>query len=307
MPLEEYVMARPHIRTLSMTSQEGRKVTDADLRGKHALLFFGTLKSSDASAVNDVARCGAACPLLQGDKETTRDKETTPESSRGALNLLPPAFLAPARRVAKAAAQRTGAALTPVFITLDATHDTVPDLRRAVSAAGEPSLLALSGDPDGVLACANKFRWQQIAQVGGGDGGNSLGSEVLLGVVVLWSGSGMRGVSGRFAWAPPLLPQAKRATKTEDKFKKAGAVDEDYVSNFCKRPCWVISRSRVACCRVRRSKGVALALTRSPEFWVPPAVFLVGPEGEFLQTWPRALGVNKLADEVATYIRSGAT
>lgn len=63
-PLEEYVMARPHIHTLALTSHEGKKVTAADLRGKHALLFFGTLKSSDANAVNDVARWGRG-PLLR--------------------------------------------------------------------------------------------------------------------------------------------------------------------------------------------------------------------------------------------------
>lgn len=68
-------------------------------------------------------------------------------------------------RAAEAAQQRTGIAVTPVFLSLTPHRDRVEDLKRVVGAAGHPGLVALTGDADGVLESANKFKSQKKAAV----------------------------------------------------------------------------------------------------------------------------------------------
>ncbi|KAL4432191.1 hypothetical protein ABPG77_005953 [Micractinium sp. CCAP 211/92] len=68
-------------------------------------------------------------------------------------------------RAAEAAQQRTGIAVTPVFVSLTPHRDRQVDLKRVVGAAGHPGLVALTGDADGVLECANKFKSQKKAAV----------------------------------------------------------------------------------------------------------------------------------------------
>ncbi|GAB4822708.1 hypothetical protein N2152v2_009754 [Parachlorella kessleri] len=59
--------------------------------------------------------------------------------------------------------QRSGTAVTPVFITLDPKHDKPAELKRLVQSVGAVDLVALTGDPDGLLACANKYKRQEIS------------------------------------------------------------------------------------------------------------------------------------------------
>ncbi|PRW32488.1 SCO1-like protein mitochondrial [Chlorella sorokiniana] len=68
-------------------------------------------------------------------------------------------------RAAEAAQQRTGATITPVFLSTDPRRDKVEDLQRVAGACGHPGLVALTGDADGVMECAHLFKSQQKAQV----------------------------------------------------------------------------------------------------------------------------------------------
>ncbi|PSC75596.1 nucleolar MIF4G domain-containing 1 [Micractinium conductrix] len=68
-------------------------------------------------------------------------------------------------RAAEAAQQRTGVAVTPVFLSLTPRHDKVEDLKRVAGAAGHPGLVLLTGDADGVLECAHKYKALKKSQV----------------------------------------------------------------------------------------------------------------------------------------------
>ncbi|EFN54634.1 hypothetical protein CHLNCDRAFT_52944 [Chlorella variabilis] len=68
-------------------------------------------------------------------------------------------------RAAEAARQRCGVAVTPVYLSLSPATDKPDDLKRVVAAAGHPALVALTGDADGVLECAHKFKSQEKAAV----------------------------------------------------------------------------------------------------------------------------------------------
>eukprot|EP00887_Chlorella_sp_A99_P005714 scaffold1.g5714.t1 len=75
----------------------------------------------------------------------------------------PGAGLVHASWAAEAAKERTGATVVPLFLGLDPAHDRPDHLRKIAQAAGSPALLALTGDADGVLACADKFKKQELA------------------------------------------------------------------------------------------------------------------------------------------------
>ena len=65
------------------------------------------------------------------------------------------------RRAAEAAKERTGAEVVPVFVSLDPEHDKPQQLAKIVQAAGSPSLLALTGDADGVRPSESSEAWEE--------------------------------------------------------------------------------------------------------------------------------------------------
>ncbi|KAL4855670.1 SCO2-like protein [Chlorella vulgaris] len=69
-------------------------------------------------------------------------------------------------RASEASQQRSGVAVTPVYLSLSPDKDRPEDLKRVVAAAGHPSLVALTGNADGVLECAHKFKAQEKAARG---------------------------------------------------------------------------------------------------------------------------------------------
>lgn len=67
-------------------------------------------------------------------------------------------------RAAQTAKQKTGKFIVPVFISLDPGHDTAA-LNTAVGRAGSPDMMALTGPPDALLGCVERFKNTILAKV----------------------------------------------------------------------------------------------------------------------------------------------
>lgn len=54
--------------------------------------------------------------------------------------------------------------MVPVYISLDPVNDKPEDLKVAAGRSGSPSMLVVSGPPDGLLRAAERFKNTQIAR-----------------------------------------------------------------------------------------------------------------------------------------------
>lgn len=86
----------------------------------------------------------------------------------GALHSTDQPVLERMAKVADIVKESTGQSMIPVYVSIDPVHDKASDLKTAAGRSGSKSMLVVTGPPDGLLTCAERYKNMLMARAEAG-------------------------------------------------------------------------------------------------------------------------------------------